>query len=105
MQRFYNEQARHKLLTGAKLIHDAVTTTLGSKGLNAMIKRQYGPLHVTHDGYTVAKNFKLADEEVALGYQAGVDLMLSAAIAVNEKAGNGTTSVVALAYSILEGID
>lgn len=52
---FYDEDARRRVLAGAKILFDAVKTTMGPKGRNVVISKSYGAPTVTHDGVTVAK--------------------------------------------------
>ena len=39
---FYNEEARDKVLSGAKQLYDAVKVTFGPKGRNVVIEKSYG---------------------------------------------------------------
>lgn len=99
---FYDEDARRRLLAGAKILHDAVKTTLGPKGRNVVISKSYGNPTITHDGVTVAKGIDLgeADDET-LGYKVGAELIKQAASKMNDVAGDGTTTTTILTYHIL----
>lgn len=99
---FYNEDARARVLGGAKILYDAVKTTLGPKGRNVVIGKQYGNPTVTKDGVTVAKSVELANvDDETLGYKVGADLIKSAANKLND-IGDGTTTVTVLTYHILK---
>lgn len=99
---FYDDDARRRLLGGAKLLYDAVKTTMGPKGRNVVISKAYGSPTVTHDGVTVAKGVELADvDDETLGYKVGAELIKQAASKMNDVAGDGTTTVTVLTYSIL----
>ena len=50
----YNEDARHKILSGVKTLAQAVKVTLGPKGRNVIIDKSFGAPHITKDGVTVA---------------------------------------------------
>ena len=50
---FYDEEARRRILGCAEMLYDAVKTTMGPKGRNVVISKQYGGPTVTHDGVTV----------------------------------------------------
>jgi chaperonin GroEL len=99
---FYDEDARRRILAGAKVLYDAVKTTMGPKGRNVVISKSYGNPTVTHDGVTVAKGVELADvDDETLGYKVGAELIKQAASKMNDVAGDGTTTVTVLTYHIL----
>jgi len=99
---FYDEDARRRVLGGAKILYDAVKTTMGPKGRNVVISKSYGNPTVTHDGVTVAKDIELADvDDETLGYKVGAELIKQAASKMNDVAGDGTTTVTVLTYNIL----
>ncbi len=99
---FYDDDARRRVLGGAKALYDAVKTTMGPKGRNVVISKSYGSPTVTHDGVTVAKSLELADEDdETLGYKVGAELIKQAASKMNDVAGDGTTTVTVLTYHIL----
>lgn len=100
---FYDEDARRRILGGAKILYDAVKTTMGPKGRNVIIGKSYGGPTVTHDGVTVAKGVELADvDDETLGYKVGAELIKQAASKMNDVAGDGTSTVTVLTYHILE---
>ncbi len=99
---FYEEDARRRVLEGAKILYDAVKTTMGPKGRNVVISKGYGGPTVTHDGVTVAKGVEIADvDDKTLGYKVGAELIKQAANKMNDVAGDGTTTVTVLTYHIL----
>lgn len=103
----YGAEARAKILSGVKKIADAVKVTLGPSGRNVLISQSqvidYGvhnlPVHVTKDGFTVAKAFKITDDPFE---QTGVLLIQEAANKTVDQAGDGTTTTVVLAEAIVE---
>lgn len=99
---FYDEDARARVLAGAKILYNAVKTTMGPKGRNVVIGKIYGGPSVTHDGVTVAKSIDIdeADDET-LGLKVGAELIKKAANKMNDVAGDGTTTVTVLTYHIL----
>lgn len=99
---FYDEDARARVLAGAKILYNAVKTTMGPKGRNVVIGKSYGGPSVTHDGVTVAKSIDIdeADDET-LGFKVGAELIKQAANKMNDVAGDGTTTVTVLTYHIL----
>ncbi len=99
---FYDDDARRRVLAGAKILYDAVKTTMGPKGRNVVISKSYGNPTVTHDGVTVAKGVELGDvDDETLGYKVGAELIKQAASKMNDVAGDGTTTVTVLTYHIL----
>jgi chaperonin GroEL len=99
---FYDDDARRRVLAGAKILYDAVKTTMGPKGRNVVISKSYGAPTVTHDGVTVAKGVEIGDvDDETLGYKVGAELIKQAASKMNDVAGDGTTTVTVLTYNIL----
>ena len=98
---FYADQARDKVLSGAKQLYDAVKVTFGPNGQNVVIEKSYGNPTITHDGVTVAEAVDLGSSEENLGEQIGAKLIKSAAQKLNKVAGDGTTTVTVLTYNIL----
>ncbi len=100
---FYDEDARARLLGGAKVLYDAVKVTYGPKGRNVVIDKSFGGPTITHDGVTVAEAIDLPEvDDETLGYKAGAELIKQAAKNLNKAAGDGTTTVTVLTYSILK---
>lgn len=100
---FYDDDARERVLGGAKALYDAVKVTYGPKGRNVMIAKSYGGPTVTHDGVTVAESIDLPEnDDKTLGYKVGADLIKQVASKLNKVAGDGTTTVTILTYSILK---
>ncbi len=100
---FYDDDARTRVLGGAKALYDAVKVTYGPKGRNVVIAKGYGGPTVTHDGVTVAEGVDLPEnDDETLGYKVGAELIKQAASKLNKAAGDGTTTVTVLTYSILK---
>jgi len=100
---FYDDDARERVLGGAKALYDAVKVTYGPKGRNVVIAKGYGGPTVTHDGVTVAESVDLPeDDDETLGYKVGAELIKQAASKLNKVAGDGTTTVTVLTYNILK---
>ncbi|MFZ2835711.1 MAG: chaperonin GroEL [Candidatus Saccharimonadales bacterium] len=100
---FYDDDARSRVLGGAKMLYDAVKVTYGPKGRNVMIAKGYGGPTVTHDGVTVAEAVDLPEgDDETLGYKVGAELIKQAASKLNKVAGDGTTTVTVLTYNILK---
>lgn len=93
----FEESARKKLLKGVNTLADAVKVTLGPKGRNVVIGKQYGTPHITKDGVSVAKEVVLSDKAENMGAQ----LLREVATKTAEVAGDGTTTSTVLAQSII----
>jgi len=97
----FSEDARRKLKTGVDTLAGAVVTTLGPKGRNVALDKKFGAPTITHDGVTVAKEIELEDAYENMGAQ----LLKEAATKTNDIAGDGTTTSVLLAQTIVnEGL-
>jgi chaperonin GroEL len=90
------DEAREKVMRGIRLLADAVKSTLGPGGRNALLVRPFG-VAATRDGVTVAKEIELEDPLE----QAGARLLRMVAASADESAGDGTTTAVVLAEAIL----
>ena len=91
----YDSEAKQKILAGVEKLERAVATTLGPCGKNVIIN-EYGQIHSTRDGVTVAKAVTLKDEFENLGANA----IKEVAEKSNARCGDGTTSSTILAASI-----
>ena len=81
---------------------NAVNVTLGAKGRNVIIAREYGAPHVTKDGVTVAREIVLPDPVENMG----AEMIKEAASKTVEEAGDGTTTTAVLAQALIhEGIE
>ncbi len=93
----YSEDARKSLRTGIDTLAQSVKVTLGPKGRNVVLDKSFGPPQVCSDGVTIAKEIELPDNFENMGAQ----LLKEAATKTNDAAGDGTTTSVVLAQSII----
>jgi chaperonin GroEL len=93
----FGADARGRMLRGVDMLADAVKVTLGPKGRNVLIAKSYGAPRVTKDGVTVAKEIEISDKSENMGAQ----LVREVASKTNDIAGDGTTTAIVLARSIL----
>ena len=93
----YSEDARRSLKIGIDTLADAVKITLGPKGRNVILDKKFGPPQVCSDGVTIAKEIELPEPFENMGAQ----LLKEAASKTNDAAGDGTTTSVVLAQSII----
>jgi chaperonin GroEL len=97
----FHEAARKKIKIGVDKLADAVKVTLGPKGRNAVLDKGFGSPTITNDGVTIAKEIELEDKIENLG----AEIVKEVAEKANEAAGDGTTTAVVLAQSIIsEGL-
>lgn len=100
-QILYKEEARKALENGVKKIVDAVKLTIGPKGRNVVLGRQYQAPLVTNDGVTIAKSIELPCPFENMG----AALVKEASIKTNDMTGDGTTTSTILAGSMIsEGL-
>jgi len=99
---FYDDDARGRVLAGAKELYEAVRVTMGPKGRNVVVSKSYGGPTVTHDGVTVAKAVDIESRnDDTLGRGVGAELVKQAASKTNDTVGDGTTTATVLTYHIL----
>jgi len=97
----FKEEARQKILKGVRTLADAVKVTLGPKGRNVIIDKNYGTPHITKDGVTVAKEIELEDRHENMGAQ----MVKEVANKTAGTSGDGTTTATVLAEAIFnEGL-
>ena len=97
----YADNARQALLRGANHLADAVKITLGPKGRNVVLQKQFGSPLSTKDGVTVAKEIELKDPTENMGAQ----LVREVANKTSDAAGDGTTTATVLAQVMFrEGV-
>ena len=96
-QLVFSEEARRALKNGIDTVANAVVTTLGPKGRNVALDKQWGAPTITHDGVTVAKEIELKKPFENMGAQ----LLKEAATKTNDIAGDGTTTATLLAHTII----
>ena len=65
----YGAEARNALQNGVNQLADTVRVTLGPKGRNVVLDKQYGAPLITNDGVTIAKEIELADGFENMGAQ------------------------------------
>lgn len=94
-QIIYDSQAKEKILAGVNKLEKAVTMTLGPCGKNVIID-EFGSIHTTKDGVTVAKAITLKDPFENLGANAVKEVAEKS----NSNVGDGTTTSTLLAASI-----
>ena len=93
----YGAEARTALEAGVNKLADTVRVTLGPKGRNVVLDKQFGAPLITNDGVTIAKEIELEDAFENMGAQ----LIKEVASKTNDVAGDGTTTATVLAQAMV----
>jgi len=93
----FGAENRAKLIAGVNTLANAVRVTLGPKGRNVVIQKQYSAPVITKDGVSVAREIELEDALENMGAQ----MVKEVASRTADDAGDGTTTATVLAQSIV----
>ena len=93
----YGVDARKALEAGVDKLANTVRVTIGPKGRNVVLDKQYGAPLITNDGVTIAKEIELEDPFENMGAQ----LVREVATKTNDVAGDGTTTATVLAQAMI----
>ncbi|KAA1104008.1 T-complex protein 1 subunit delta [Puccinia graminis f. sp. tritici] len=86
-------EVRLSNMTAAKAISDAIRTSLGPRGMDKMIQTADGNVTISNDGATILKSMSVMHPAARM--------LVELSAAQDVSAGDGTTSVVVLAGSLL----
>ena len=92
----FETEVRNGLKDGVDKLANAVKVTLGPKGRNVILQKQFGTPHITKDGVSVAKEIELEDPIENIGAQ----LVKEVASKTADQAGDGTTTATVLTQEI-----
>ncbi|NMA94928.1 MAG: chaperonin GroEL, partial [Clostridiales bacterium] len=97
----YGEKARKALESGINQLTDTVKITLGPKGRNVVLDKQFGTPQIINDGVSIAKEIELENPLENMGAQ----LLKEVATKTQDVAGDGTTTATVLAQAMVrEGL-
>lgn len=97
----FREDSRKLMEAGINKLSDTVKVTLGPKGRNVVLDKEFGSPLITNDGVTIAREIELEDPFENMGAQ----LVKEVATKTNDVAGDGTTTATLLAQAIIrEGL-
>lgn len=97
----YGKESREALIKGVNAVADAVKVTIGPKGRNVIIEKDYGSPQIINDGVSIAKEIELEDPIE----NSGARLIIDAASSANESAGDGSSTSCVLAQAMInEGL-
>src|ERR687883_930380 len=88
------KEAQRNNITAAKLISEIVRTSLGPRGMDKMLVDSLGDVTITNDGATILK-------EIDVQHPAA-KMMVEISKSTDNEVGDGTTSTVVVAGSLLE---
>ncbi|UXR71130.1 chaperonin GroEL [Staphylococcus sp. IVB6238] len=94
----FSEDARQAMLRGVDQLANAVKVTIGPKGRNVVLDKEFGAPLITNDGVTIAKEIELEDPYENMGAK----LVQEVANKTNEIAGDGTTTATVLAQAMIQ---
>ncbi len=97
-QLIFDEEARQSLMSGVDQLGRVVALTLGPSGRNVILGRVWTLPVVCSDGVTIAKEVELPDPYENMGAQ----VVKEAASKTNDVVGDGTTTSVVLARSMIQ---
>lgn len=97
-QLLFTDAARARMLRGVEKLADAVAVTMGPRGRNVIINKNYGGPIVTKDGVTVSGEIELEDRFENMGAK----LVNEAAQKTASQAGDGTTAATVLTRDIFK---
>ncbi|MDQ5831388.1 MAG: TCP-1/cpn60 chaperonin family protein [Thermoproteota archaeon] len=86
-------QAQRNNITAAKTIAEIVRTSLGPRGMDKMLVNNIGDVTITNDGATILKEMDIQHP--------AAKMMVEISKATDNEVGDGTTSTVVLAGSLL----
>jgi chaperonin GroEL len=93
----YGEEAREALIKGVNAVADAVKVTIGPKGRNVIIEKEYGSPQIINDGVSIAKEVEVEDPIE----NSGAKLVIDVTSRTNETAGDGTSTSAVLAQAMI----
>ncbi|HAR5004711.1 chaperonin GroEL [Staphylococcus aureus] len=94
----FSEDARQAMLRGVDQLANAVKVTIGPKGRNVVLDKEFTAPLITNDGVTIAKEIELEDSYENMGAK----LVQEVANKTNEIAGDGTTTATVLAQAMIQ---
>jgi chaperonin GroEL len=97
----FGDQAKNRISTGVDKLAQAVKSTLGASGKCVIYEDARGNPVITKDGVTVAESVVLFDPVENIG----ATLIKEASRNTVKEAGDGTTTAIVLAQSLLKGVN
>jgi len=92
-ERSRGSEARNANIMAARIVSEAVKSSLGPKGMDKMLVDSFGDVTITNDGATMLKEMDVQHP--------AAKMMVEVAKAQDDEVGDGTTSVVVLSGELL----
>ena len=92
-ERSRGHEAMHANIMAARIVSEAIKTSLGPKGMDKMLVDSFGDITITSDGATMLKEMDIQHP--------AAKMMAEVSKTQDEEVGDGTTSVVILAGELL----
>ncbi len=97
----FSDDSRSALERGMNSLADAVRVTIGPRGKNVVLEKQFGAPDIVNDGVTIAREIELENPFENIGAK----LIEQVASKTKEQAGDGTTTATVLAQAMVhEGL-
>ena len=92
-ERSRGRDARNANIMAARIVADAIKSSLGPKGMDKMLVDSFGDVTITNDGATMLKEMDIQHP--------AAKMMVEVAKTQDDEVGDGTTSVVVLTGELL----
>src|SRR3989344_2497645 len=96
-ERTIGRDAQRNNILAAKLVAEAIKTTLGPKGMDKMLVDAVGDITITNDGVTILEKMEIEHP--------AAKMMVEISKTQEEEVGDGTTTAVMLAGKLLENAE
>jgi len=93
----FDEEARKALKEGIDQLADVVGITLGPRGRNVGLQKNWGSPTITSDGHSIVQDVEVKDPSRNIGISMGKEV----AEKIKEKAGDGTTTGILLLRALV----
>ena len=93
----FGQEAQTRLLRGVDRLNRAVSITLGPRGRNVILGKEFGSPKVVNDGVTIAQEQTYQDPFENMGAQ----LVKQVSKETEDAAGDGTTTATVLAHALI----
>ena len=97
VDRMIGKTAQRNNILAARLVSDAIKTTLGPKGMDKMLVDSIGDITITNDGVTILEKMEIEHP--------AAKMMVEISKTQENEVGDGTTTAVMIAGKLLENAE